>query len=95
LHITITRTGGHGADEEVAALDTDMLAPTRAREIEQLIHELDFFNLPEVLPGGAGSDPVRYEVTVAEGERRHTVSYPEDEGPDGQPLQQLVEALNP
>lgn len=95
MQITITRTGGFGADEELAALDTDMLAPTRAREIEQLIDELDFFNLPEVLPGGAGSDPVRYEVTVADGERRHTVSYAEDEGPNGQPLRQLVDALNP
>ncbi len=42
-----------------------------AKKIENLIHEADFFNLPEQKTAGVGCGGVRYEITINDDNKSH------------------------
>jgi hypothetical protein len=90
MQITVMRSGGFaGITEELGAVATETLGED-GLELERLVSEARFFELPSELPGDAGADMFRYEVTVVEEGRSHTVAY-SGEGDDApEPLRQLV-----
>ena len=94
MRISVKRIGGYaGVSEEVASADTAILDPARAQQLEQTVRACRFFDLPPHVPGATvGADLFRYEITVTEGDRRHTVTFDED-GPEIVPLRDLVAAL--
>jgi Emfourin len=94
MRIKVERSGGYaGRPEQLAALDTEQLEPDAAAEIERLVHQMGFFELPGVLPGSDGADRFRYEVSVTDGGREHTVVYADSGESTGAPVQRLVRAL--
>jgi hypothetical protein len=93
MKISIIRSGGFaGLAETLGSLDTTSLAPAQARKIEALVAAAGFFELPDELTGDiAGADFMRYEVTVSDGTRRHTVRFVDDQSARSHPLAALVE----
>jgi Emfourin len=93
MFIRVRRTGGFaGIDEEVGSVDTASLAPDTRDELERLVQETDFFALPAAVEGEVGADQFRYEVTVEDGIRAHTVTFVGDEGPQVAALRRIVSA---
>jgi hypothetical protein len=75
MKITAKASGGFAGGTECYELDTSCAA--NGKSVEALLHKLDFF-------GGAGpacgigADIPRWEITVDDGPRRHTVRLTED-----------------
>ena len=93
MRIRVRRTGGFaGIDEEVGSVDTASLAPDTRDELERLVRESDFFALPAAVEGDVGADQFRYEVTVEDGARAHTVTFVGDQGPRVAALRRIVAA---
>jgi hypothetical protein len=91
--INVRRSGGYaGLSEEVLSLDTGRLDDSKARRVEQLLADADFFNLPADAAEEAGMDTFRYEMNASDDGRRHTVSFSEG-NPKAAPLLELVENL--
>lgn len=94
MKITITRSGGFaGTTELIGTLDTSALDAARAQEAQQRIIELGFFSLPENVPATeVGADLFRYEVTVSDQGRQHTVKFM-DHDDMMSPLRRLVDLV--
>jgi hypothetical protein len=95
MQVSVKRSGGFaGLTEEVAAVETAQLDAAAAQQVEQLIQSVGFFDLPATISGGTiGADLFRYEITVSEGDRQHTVTFTDDESSEIAPLRRLVETL--
>jgi hypothetical protein len=94
MKIIVKRTGGYaGLSEEVVAVDTSQLDPAEARRVEHLIQSTGLFNpSANAADDAVGADMFRYEITVSDGERQHTIAF--IEGSTGAaPLLDLVEGL--
>jgi hypothetical protein len=92
--ISVKRTGGFaGLTEELGTVNTMQLNAATAQQIEQMVLNIDFFNLPAFVESGIGADLFRYEITIRDGDRRHVVAFNDDGGPETAPLRQLVEAI--
>jgi hypothetical protein len=93
MRISVRRSGGFaGIEEEVGSIDTASLAPDTRDEVEALVRQADFFALPAAVEGEVGADQFRYEVTVEDGGRAHTVTFVGDEGPQVAALRRIVGA---
>jgi hypothetical protein len=94
MRISVRRSGGFaGIEEEVGALDTTGLAPEAREELERLVGETDFFALPAAVEGEVGADQFRYEVTVEDEGRAHTVTFVGEGGDQAAALRRLVDAV--
>ena len=94
MNISIKRSGGFaGVTEDLGTINTAQLDATRAQQVEQMVQDIGFFNLPAMLSSGIGADLMRYEVTVIDGNKQHTVAFEDDDGPETAPLRRLVESL--
>lgn len=91
MEITIARVGGYaGLREVLATVDTARLDPKARADIEAAVADAEFFALPVRVQGkGIGADLQAYEVTVADGARHHTVTFP-DEGSSATTAQLLA-----
>jgi hypothetical protein len=82
MEITVTRSGGiAGVNEQLGPVNTTRLEPERAAEVEHLLEQSKFFDLPEHLPTGRGFDLFYYRMTVRSDGRDHSVSF-DDSTPD-------------
>jgi hypothetical protein len=95
MRISITRTGGFaGLSQRIADVDTRLLEPARAREIEALVQSTQFFRLPPRVAGDAsGADFQSYEITIHENGRSHRVEFLEDQSAATIPLRKLVDLV--
>ena len=89
MKISATGSGGFSGMREHYELDTGEL--DQGASIEALLHSLDFFGAAP--PPALGADIGRWDITVADGARRHTVTFAEDGSPDAAPWQALVSQL--
>src|SRR4051812_24654843 len=78
MNITLEVSGGFAALPQLSqpqSVDTEALDPTPARELESIVRETNFFELPvrshTASPGAA--DYFTYRITVKDGGREHTV----------------------
>jgi hypothetical protein len=97
MKISVKRTGGYaGLAEHVAAIDTAQLDAAAAQHVDQMLQSIGFFGLPATISGDTiGADLPRYEITVTEGDRQHTVTFfCDDESPETAPLHRLVQILS-
>ncbi len=89
MKITATGGGGFSGRSERFELDTGRIENGAA--LEALLRDLDFFKAAPPRPVGA--DIGRWDITVADGAREHTVSFAEDGSADSAPWQTLVAKL--
>lgn len=92
MRVKITRSGGFaGIVETLGELDTAASDSPLARKVEESVAECRFFELPaEVESGEVGADLFRYEITVVDGDRQHTVSFGGDGSSEPALLWKLV-----
>jgi hypothetical protein len=97
VRISVTRTGGYaGLSEQIADVDTERMPKAAAARIVSLVDAGKFFALPDRVPSTkVGADMFRYEITVEDGSRRHTVAFLDDDSPSTAGLRQLVASLQP
>lgn len=94
MEITLTKSGGYaGIQGEPVRIDTADLSEGQRAELEHLVHETDFFSLPTDVAGGEGADFLRYELTLEEGGRKHTVVFADDGSEETSTLRRLVERV--
>jgi hypothetical protein len=74
-------------------IDSEQLSQQDAAELRRLVEAADFFNLPAKVgsPARGAADYRQYNVTIEDGERRHTVHATEPIGDAD--LRRLVEFL--
>ena len=79
MKIIAKKTGGYAGLSEVTNIDTadeTKLSSAEAKNIEQMVKNIGFFNLPPTYPSETvGADLFHYEITVIDGERQHTVVF--------------------
>ena len=94
MRITVTKSGGYaGLPPTTTSVDTAALPADRARQLEGLVAQAGFFELPAKLPSPTGADFEHYVVAVADGGRQHSVEFDDDQGADKAALRALVQAL--
>jgi hypothetical protein len=88
--ITVKRSGGYaGIEEAPVSVDTSALDPGLRDEVERAVSEASFFDQPDEVPGEPGMDMFRYEVTIEDAGRSHTVAFG-DPGDLSSPLGAIV-----
>ena len=95
MRISVTRTGGYaGLSTPVADLDTARVSDSARARITALVDACGFFALPDTVQGtGVGADMFRYEITVEDGPRRHTVAFVDDDSPSTAGLKRLIGSI--
>ena len=93
MEITVRRIGGFaGVSERLGPVDTPELDPALARQIDDLLTAVGFFELPSRFPPGIGADAFVYLMTVIQPARSHSTSW-DDLSEHPPELDQLVDLL--
>lgn len=91
MEITVRKRGGFaGFQGEPVHVDSESLGEGDRAELERLVHEAGFFARPPTSADALGADFVNYELTVVDGERRHTISFADDGSEEAAPLRRLA-----
>ena len=95
MQISVKKLGGFaGLEEIIAEIDTTQLPATKRQVKEEMVQNIDFFNLPPVIAGEMiGADMFHYEVTIIDGSRKHTITFGEHESIETAPLHKLIDTL--
>lgn len=90
--IKFERTGGFAGIRIGADIDLDDLSEEQARELRELLDNVDFDELPEQLIGKTQMpDSFNYSITVESEKRKHTVQTTDASAPEKmQPLLELL-----
>jgi hypothetical protein len=93
--ISVTRSGGFaGLSDEIARVDTAKLDAKTTQQLEHMVEQVGFFDLPvAVSGGGVGADFYKYEITLRQGDRQHVVVVTDDNTPETKPLVEFVNTL--
>jgi hypothetical protein len=89
MKITARASGGFAGGAECYQLDT--ACRPDGKSVEALLHQLDFFGAAP--PCGIGADIPRWQITVEDGLRSHTVTLAEDGSAAAVKWQALLEHL--
>jgi archaellin len=96
MKISVKETGGFsGISINRGVVNTLQLDPGHAEQIQRLVSDLDFFHLaPTVSDGTSPLDLSEYEITISEGQKKHTVTFRNGSGLVSQNLHTLVETVS-
>lgn len=82
-HIKFERTGGFMGMHVAAEFDVDDLPKQQARQLREILDDMDFDEFPEVLSGDDQvADGYSYSITVEAKKRSHTVTIGETGAPE-------------
>ncbi len=94
MKIAVKQSGGFAGEvKELLQLDTAQSEPAVSQQVERIIRNVKFFDLPAVVQGDVGADFLRYEITVTDSSRQHTVTFQDDGGPKTAAMKKLLENL--
>lgn len=95
LKIFVRRTGGFAGLESKKEIDTVQMDAAEARNIEQMVENMSFFDLPAKVSEGdmIAADAFHYDITVIKDDRQHTVSFDSSDGSQSSPLSKLINFL--
>ena len=96
MQITVNKTGGFaGVNQQLGPVETSSLDSQVASDINRMLREVDFFNLPGSLgKTGQMSDAFYYAIHVVDGSRNHTVQMGDDStGSAADKLHELIKLL--
>ena len=87
MKISYRRTGGFAGMVMSFDIDTESLTAEEAEEIQELVDDADFFELPKIIPStAAGVDRFQYKLTI-----EHTIEVGEAAVPET--LEPLLDKL--
>ena len=90
--INFKRTGGFLGRETETDIDLNEMPDDEAQELQRLILETNFFNIPQNLIQPSQHDEYEYIVTVDAGNSHHTVHTSDTSAPES--LRPLLEKLS-
>ena len=90
--INFRRTGGMIGREIESVIDLDEMPANESQELERLLHETNFFEIPQNLIEPAIPDEYEYTVTVQAGNTHHTIHTSDTSAPES--LRPLLEKLS-
>jgi len=76
MRVTITQLGGFDPSIvfQLPVLETDVMPAAQAQDLRAIVEAAHFFKLPlEVRGSEIGSDLMRYQIEVSDGDRRHQI----------------------
>src|SRR5512147_2133488 len=83
MHIQFKRSGGFTGMRLSCSVDTDQLSPEQAEELDKLIGNAEFFELPEKLvPEQPRPDRFEYHVRVEAEHKEHAVTVSDAAAPE-------------
>lgn len=92
MNISVEQSGGYaGQTSRLADIDTELLDPGAAQEVEQVVRQLSERSAQSSEPVGA--DLLRYTVTVNDGGSTRTIRVSDDGSPEVSQLMELVNTL--
>ena len=91
MELTLRKGGGYAGTEEQRRVDAGRLSEPERNRLRELLDGAGFFGLPAEAPGAIGADLPRYELTVRDGDREHTVAWNDAGGPETERLRALAE----
>ena len=78
MRISVQRSGGFaGLTDNIANVDTSQLDPETEAKVSAKVASIGFFDYPAEVTGPVGADMYRYEITVTDGAKRHSVTFVE------------------
>ena len=94
MKIAVKQSGGFAGEvKDLLQLDTAQTEPSVSQQVERIIRDVKFFDLPAVVQGDVGADFLRYEITVTDSGRQHTVIFQDDGGAKTAAMKKLLESL--
>jgi emfourin len=90
--ISFKKNGGIMGREVESNIDLNEMPENESQEIQRLILDSNFFNIPQNLIEPSGHDEYEYTVTVDAGNSHHTVHTTDSSAPES--LQPLLEKLS-
>jgi hypothetical protein len=90
--ISFKRTGGFMGRAIDSEMDLNKMPDEESQELQRLILETNFFNVPQNLTEPAKHDEYEYTVTVESGNSHHTVHTSDSSAPES--LRPLLEKLS-
>lgn len=90
MRVSLVRSGGFSGIRRSATLDTNDLDPRRAERLRRLADNADLGRAAEPTIRVA-ADRFRFTLTIEDGERSETVTYPEDRIPEN--VRPLIDLL--
>ena len=96
MRISVRQSGGFaGIDVELGSVDTASLAAAEADGIAEVLRRAGFDQLPENVPGAAGADFLRYDITLENQGRSRRVAFADDASEGSRRLLEVLETLRP
>jgi hypothetical protein len=92
ISVNFTRTGGFLGREMTSFLDLNEMPDDESQEIQRMILESNFFNIPQNLIEPSKHDEYEYTITVESGNSQHTVHTSDTSAPES--LRPLLEKLS-
>jgi hypothetical protein len=86
MKIKARASGGFAGRTDCYELDTECAA--NGKSVEELLHQLDFAQADAA--SGLGADIPRWDITVTDGARRHTITVLDDGSSGGPGWQALL-----
>ncbi|MDX2231245.1 MAG: protealysin inhibitor emfourin [Leptolyngbyaceae cyanobacterium bins.349] len=77
MRISFERSGGFAGMMMTVSIDTAKLGPSEATQVKSMVEAANFFQLPEAIASSAQPDRFQYHLTVAEPQRKHSVTVSE------------------
>lgn len=92
MQIVLERTGGFAGIPQTKVIDTKNTSEDFFQQLNSLIQEVDFFNLPvHIESPSPRPDRFYYSLTIEDKDKKHTVSFAEIAAPEQ--LKQLLDLL--
>ncbi len=92
VKVNFVRTGGFLGREIKSFMDLNEMPEDESQEIQRMILELNFFNIPQNLIEPTQHDEFEYAITVESGNSHHTVHTSDTSAPES--LRPLLEKLS-
>jgi hypothetical protein len=92
MKINFRKTGGILGRQIESNLDLNEMPEGESQEIQRLVLEANFFNIPQNLIEPAQHDEYEYTITVESGNSQHTVHTSDTSAPET--LKPLIEKLS-
>lgn len=90
--INFQRTGGFLGHQVGTELDLNEMPEEESQDLQRLILETNFFNIPQNMIAPASPDEYEYTVTVEAGNSHHTIHTSDSNAPES--LRPLLEKLS-
>ena len=90
--ISFKKTGGIMGREVESTIDLNEMPENESQELQRLILDTNFFNIPQNLIEPTGHDEYQYTISVDAGNSHHTVHTSDSSAPES--LRPLIEKLS-